>query len=120
MRDINRTLELWGAWAASDNSGVDYSHIAAGFKGLLPQSKGREQCCDDDGILIDSCVARLKEYSQQEYELLIRHYVYRVSARALARKLKCSDRTVRGKLQIACAFVNGQLCWLIEKLECEI
>ncbi len=36
MRDIQMVLERWGAWAASDSSGVDYSPIAAGFKGLLP------------------------------------------------------------------------------------
>ncbi|MBJ4668933.1 antitermination protein Q, partial [Salmonella enterica subsp. enterica serovar Stanley] len=25
MRDIQMVLERWGAWAASDSSGVDYS-----------------------------------------------------------------------------------------------
>lgn len=35
MRDIQMVLERWGAWAASGNAGVDYSPIAAGFKGLL-------------------------------------------------------------------------------------
>lgn len=34
MRDIQMVLERWGGWASSDNSGVDYSPIAAGFKGL--------------------------------------------------------------------------------------
>lgn len=36
MRDIQMVLERWGAWAASDSSGVDYSPIAAGFKGFFP------------------------------------------------------------------------------------
>ena len=36
MRDIRMVLERWGAWAASESSGVDYSPIAAGFKGLRP------------------------------------------------------------------------------------
>ncbi len=26
MRDIQMVLDRWGAWAASDSSGVDYSH----------------------------------------------------------------------------------------------
>lgn len=38
MRDISLVLERWGSWAAMDSSGVDYSHIAAGFKGLLPHT----------------------------------------------------------------------------------
>lgn len=38
QRDIQLVLELWSGWAASDNSCVDYPPIAAGFKGLLPQT----------------------------------------------------------------------------------
>ncbi|HAX6748550.1 TPA: antitermination protein Q, partial [Escherichia coli] len=29
MHDIQMVLDRWGAWAASDSSGVDYSPIAA-------------------------------------------------------------------------------------------
>lgn len=108
MRDINETLELWGAWAASDNSGVDFSPIAAGFKGLLPQtSKSRLQCCDDDGIKIDGCVARLKKYRKEEYELLVMHYVYNISLRSIARRRKCSDGTIRKEMQTAQGFILG-------------
>lgn len=110
MRDINETLELWGAWAASDNSGVDFSPIAAGFKGLLTQnSKTRLQCCDDDGIMLDGCIARLKKYKKSEYELIILHYVYGVSLRSIARRRKCSDGTVRKDMQTAQGFIIGVL-----------
>lgn len=108
MRDIHETLELWGAWAASDNSGVDFSPIAAGFKGLLPQtSKSRLQCCDDEGIKIDGCVARLKKYRKEEYELLVMHYVYNISLRSIARRRKCSDGTIRKEIQTAQGFILG-------------
>lgn len=42
MRDIQLVLERWGGWASGDNSGVDYSPIAAGFKGcfLKPGNRG--------------------------------------------------------------------------------
>ncbi|MBW6100594.1 hypothetical protein KZ774_22030 [Escherichia coli] len=51
-----------GAWAASDSSGVDYSPIAAGFKGLLPYtSKKRLACSDSDALIIEGCLARLKQ-----------------------------------------------------------
>lgn len=110
MRDIHETLELWGAWAASDNSGVDFSPIAAGFRGLLPQtSKSRLQCCDDDGVIIDGCVARLKKYRMEEYELVILHYVFSVSLRAIAKRRKCSDGTVRKEMQTAQGFIEGVL-----------
>ncbi|EFC2194721.1 antitermination protein, partial [Escherichia coli] len=54
MRDMYEVLDRWGAWAAADNSGVDWQPIAAGFKGLLPHGKkSRLQCDDDEGIMID-------------------------------------------------------------------
>lgn len=34
MRDMYEVLDRWGAWAAAENSGVDWQPIAAGFKGL--------------------------------------------------------------------------------------
>lgn len=113
MRDIHETLELWGAWAASDNSGVDFSPIAAGFKGLLPQTtKSRLQCDDDEGIMIDGCVGRLKKYKKEEFELLILHYVYNVSLRAIAKKRKCSDGTIRKEMHTAVGFIEGCIMML--------
>ncbi|HHH0956983.1 TPA: antiterminator Q family protein, partial [Yersinia enterocolitica] len=54
-RNIQLVLERWGVWA-KDNSGIDYSSIAAGFKGLLPYTtSSRPSCCDDDGLAVDGC-----------------------------------------------------------------
>ncbi|QGF27480.1 antitermination protein [Pantoea eucalypti] len=113
MRDMSQLLDLWGAWAASDNSGVDWQPIAAGFKGLLPHGKKtRMQCCDDEGIKIDGCVAKLRKYKPKEYELLIAHYVIGISLRCIARKRKCSDGTIRKDLETATGFIEGCLCML--------
>lgn len=108
MRDMSQVLDCWGAWAAADSSGVDWQPIAAGFKGLIPHGKNsRVQCCDDEGLLIDGCVARLKKSKPQEYELLIAHYVLGISLRSIARRRKCSDGTVRKDLQTALGFIEG-------------
>ncbi|RJT53612.1 antiterminator Q family protein [Rahnella variigena] len=116
MRDIHETLELWGAWAASDNSGVDFAPIAAGFKGLLPQtSRSRLKCDDDEGILIDGCVARLKKYRGEEYELVILHYVFNISLRSIAKRRKCADGTIRKKMQTAQGFILGVVSMLDKK-----
>ena len=54
MRDMYEVMDRWGAWAAADSSGVDWQPIAAGFKGLFPHGKkSRQQCDDDEGIMID-------------------------------------------------------------------
>lgn len=80
MRDIQMVLDRWGAWAASDSSGVDYSPIAAGFKGLLPYtSKTRQACSDSDALIIEGCLARLKQKRPEKHSLLVAHYLYGIS-----------------------------------------
>lgn len=117
MRDMSQLLDCWGAWAASDSSGVDWQPIAAGFKGLIPHGKNnRAQCCDDDGITIDSCVTKLKKYKFDEYELIIAHYVMGISLRSISRRRKCSDGTIRKELQTAEGFIDGCLCMLEVRL----
>lgn len=111
MREMYEIMDRWGAWAASDNSGVDWQPIAAGFKDLLPHGKKtRQQCDDDEGIMIDGCVARLRRCKPEEYELIIAHFVIGVSLRAIAKKRRCSDGKIRGELRSAMGFVEGVLC----------
>ena len=113
MRDMYEVLDRWGAWAAAENSGVDWQPIAAGFKGFLPHcKKSRLQCDDDEGIMIDGCVARLRKYKPEEYELIIAHFVIGISLRTIAKKRKCSDGTIRKELQTALGFIDGIMCIL--------
>ncbi|WP_438334812.1 antiterminator Q family protein [Edwardsiella tarda] len=110
MRDMYEVLDRWGAWAAADSSGVDWQPVAAGFKGVFPHGKkSRIQCDDDEGIMIDGCVARLRKYKPKEYELIIAHFVMGISLRTIAKKRMCSDGTVRKDLQTAMGFVDGVL-----------
>ncbi|MBQ0266756.1 antiterminator Q family protein [Providencia huaxiensis] len=106
--DIHELVSKWGAWAAADHSDVDWPSIAAGFKGILPiVGSHYDQCNDDDGILIDTCVAKLKQYCYEEYEIVVLHYIYRASLRNIAKYKKCSDGTIRKKMQTALGFING-------------
>lgn len=108
MRDMYEVMDRWGAWAAADSSGVDWQPIAAGFKGVLPHGKkSRRQCDDDEGIMIDGCVARLKKYKPEECELIIAHFILGISLRTIAKKRKCSDGTIRKELQVALGFIQG-------------
>ncbi|WHS97815.1 MAG: hypothetical protein LZT29_00696 [Pantoea stewartii] len=114
MRDMYDVMDRWGAWAAADSSGVDWQPIAAGFKGLVPHGKkSRLQCDDDEGIMIDGCVARLRKYKPEEYELIIAHFVIGISLRTIAKKRKCSDGTIRKDLQTAMGFIDGCL-WMLD------
>ncbi|WP_202123535.1 antiterminator Q family protein [Escherichia coli] len=118
MRDIQMVLERWGAWAASDNSGVDYSPIAAGFKGLLPcTSKQRQTCSDADGLIIEGCLALLKKRKPYEYSLIVAHYLYGISKRKIAKARKKDEKLIRIEIQMAEGFVEGCLSMLDVKLE---
>lgn len=121
MRDIQMVLERWGGWAASDSSGVDYSSIAAGFKGLLPQtSKIRLSCTDGDGLIIEGCLARLKKRKPYEHSLLVAHYLYGISKRKIARAKKKDERLIRIEIQMAEGFVDGCLAMLDIQLEMDM
>jgi hypothetical protein len=118
MRDIQNVLELWGAWAASDSCSVDFSPIAAGFKGLLPQtSKTRIMCSDSDGLIIEGCMAQLIKKRPYEYNLLVGHYVYKVSKRQMARIRKKSEKQIRIEMMLAEGFIDGCLSMLDLRLE---
>lgn len=118
MRDICKVLERWGGWAASDSSGVDYSHIAAGFKGLLPQTgRTRLTCTDNDALVIEGCLARLKEKKPYEHSLLVAHYLYRIPKRSIGRSLKKDEKVIRIEVQMAEGFIEGCLAMLNIGLE---
>ena len=120
MRNIKRLLEMWGGWAATEQSGVSYSHIAAGFRGLITStSSSRPVCSDNDGMILDNCISRLKIDRPEDHALLVAHYHYRISLRAIARRRRCADGTVRKELQTAEGFVEGVLSGLNITLECE-
>lgn len=111
MRDIQIALERWGGWASSDGSGVDYSHIAAGFKGLIISGKSSRQSCSDcDGQVIDRAITKLKTVRKdEELDLVVVHYVYGISKRAIARSRKVSEGRIRQMLQVAEGFIDGYL-----------
>ncbi|ACR69469.2 antitermination protein Q [Edwardsiella ictaluri] len=118
MRDMSKVLERWGGWAASDHAGVDYSHIAAGFKGLLPQSgKMRLSCTDDDGLIIEGCLAQLKKRKPYEHSLLVAHYLYGISKRKIAKVRKKDEKLIRIEIQMAEGFIDGCLSMLDVCLE---
>ena len=77
MRDIQMVLKRWGGWVASDSSGVNYSPVAAGFKGLLPQTcKTRLSCSDNDGLIINGAMARLKKHDPFLCVMLEWYYIH--------------------------------------------
>lgn len=117
MRDIQMVLERWGVWSRHRYE-TDYSPIAAGFKGLLPDTASSSNgCTDSDALTIDACVSRLKQRRPDEHELIEKHYIKGVSKRQLARQAKCDEKLMRIKFQLAEGFVEGCLAMLDVRLD---
>ena len=123
MRDIQMVLERWGAWVANNHEDVEWSSVAAGFKGLIPSKvKSRPQCSDDDGLIISSAMTVLKKKEPYQYELLEMYYVYGVTLRVLGVKLGISLNQVVIRLQKAEGFIDGCLAmlWVSLEIDCYI
>ena len=110
MRDIQTVLEWWGGWAAQNKDSVDYSPIAAGFKGLLPATnRSRPSCSDDDGLILNSVMVKLKQNNPYFHQLIIAYYVLRLPLRTLGNKQGISHNQVLKRLQSAEGFIDGCL-----------
>nr|WP_249538751.1 antiterminator Q family protein [Escherichia coli] len=87
-------------------------------KGLLPQtSKSRLSCTDDDGLIIEGCLARLQKRRPNEHSLLVAHYLYGISKRKIAKARKKDEKLVRIEMQMAEGFIDGCLSMLDIKLD---
>ncbi|WP_029686587.1 antiterminator Q family protein [Tatumella saanichensis] len=118
MRDIQQVLERWGNWSKHRiESETGHSSTAAGFKGLLPERGCGISCTENDALIIDTCVGRLKQKRPDEYALLVDHYIKDISKHAIGRKLKLSEGMIRIKFQMAEGFIDGCLSMLDAELE---
>jgi len=118
MRDIQIVLERWGAWAARNPEKITWNVVAAGLKGLFPvKVTSRPQCCDEDGLIISHCVARLFLNNADLHDLLVDYYVLGHTFMTLARKHHCSDGHIGKKLQKAEGIIEGMLVMLDASLE---
>lgn len=121
IRDIQRVLERYGAWAAYAEQGLYYSSVAAGFKGLLSSSRrSRPSCSDDDGLLINSAMACLKKRDPYLCVLLEWHYILALPVRQIGDKLGISHTQVLKQLQMAEGFVDGCLCMMDVRLDIDV
>ncbi|MDH1086338.1 antiterminator Q family protein [Pantoea brenneri] len=118
MRDIQQVLERWGAWVACNPEKITWYPVAAGFKGLFPDKvTSRPQCCDEDGLIVSKCVAKLQLKNVDLHDLLVDYYILGHTFMSLARKHHCSDGHIGKKLQKAEGVIEGMLVMLDASLE---
>ena len=85
---------------------------------MLPQTgKSRLSCTDDDALIIEGCLARLKKRKPYEHSLLVAHYLYGISKRKLAKARKKDEKIIRIEMQMAEGFIDGCLSMLEIRLD---
>ena len=115
---MQEVLSRWGAWCADNTELVQWYSIAAGFKGLIPNKvKSRPQCCEDDAMIISSCMAQLNKKNSDMHDLLLDYYLFGMTFIQLAKKHHCSDTYIGKKLQKAEGIIEGMLMILEIPLE---
>ncbi|HBO24899.1 MAG TPA: antitermination protein Q [Providencia sp.] len=119
QRDIQKILLHWGGWVVRGRTGLGYSSVAAGFKGLVSRTSiTKLSCCDEDGLIIDGCIAKLRNVQmEQECDFIECYYAKGMSKRSIGRKYKLNESEVRKRMAIAESFILGCLTAVDEPLE---
>lgn len=72
---------------------------------------------DSDALIIEGCLARLKQKRPEEHSLLVAHYLYGISKRKLAKARKKDEKIIRIEIQMAEGFIEGCLAILNVSLD---
>ncbi|MBI6549923.1 antiterminator Q family protein [Xenorhabdus lircayensis] len=122
MRDIQQVLVRWGGWSTTEPVRVGWSPVAAGFSGLLPATgNNRPTCSDEDGLVIDICVARLRARGKgEELEYIKQHYMFGYSKREIARQYETNEKEVRHRILCGESFIAGCLEMLGIQLDMDL
>lgn len=73
-----------------------------------------------DALIIEGCLARLKQKRPDEHSLLVAHYLYGISKRKLAKARKKDEKLIRIEIQLAEGFIDGCLSMLDLTLDLDV
>lgn len=110
-RDMQKVLERWGRWAASEEhcSLVDWPTMSV-IARCQQKAGNKPRCTDEDGLAIDTCVAHMSMVRSQEDLLILgQRYIGGHSLRDIAAIMDADINTVRKSLQASQAFLSGCL-----------
>lgn len=121
-RDMQKILSHWGGWVVQGRVNIGWKSVSAGFeKAVTYTSSNKLSCSDEDGMVIDGCVAKLRNVGMsQECDFIEDHYVKGISKRAIGRSSKLSESEVRKRMLVAESFILGCLEVLDEPLEIDL
>lgn len=120
-RNMQLVLERWGSWAASEErcSRLDWPALS-----VFPCAKlkaGRPGCSDEDGLVVDSSIARMSRVRPVEDILILgQRFIGGFSTRFSAEVTGLSRMEVRTSLRASEEFLEGVLVSLGVHLDMDL
>ncbi|MBK5145860.1 antitermination protein Q [Budviciaceae bacterium BWR-B9] len=117
-RDIQQVLERWGRWAASDEycSLVDWPALSV-IPGYKPAS-GKPVCSDEDGLVIDTCIAHMSMVRPVEDILILgQRFIGGHTTRFIAEAMDMPRFNITSSLRASEEFLSGCLVAMAVRLD---
>lgn len=112
LTDTQFLLEQWAKWVLSGGvASIGYPSIQP-FRQLLGSSVKGITITDDEALLIDATVARLKKRDPEMGKIVVTYYLSSAGGMGvvkLAQHLKMPEKRVRILLEAGTAWVDGAL-----------
>jgi len=103
LEDTKNRLQDWGEWVRSGGPSLGYSAVK------LAASCGGCTVPDDEALVVDRAVARLKRREPVLGRVLVNYYVRRWDYTMIGMEVKMSREKARVLLRSAEAWVDGRL-----------
>lgn len=103
MRDIKDLLTAWGNWAR-ERIGTEYP---SGWPIVQPSSDMRPMLSDSEAEIVDRAVRRLKEFDEISHDVVLAHYCWRLSLKAISKTIQRHHSYVYSRLDSAEAYIAG-------------
>lgn len=110
MNDIEMHMIEWGRWA-QQHSKIDYTYIKQKLNGFIHH---KEKTTDNIKLehieyikIIDHAVHYMR--NSNEFQVIVLHYIYRLSKRQISRILGVTEGLIRYELRMVECFICGLL-----------
>jgi hypothetical protein len=117
-RDMQEVLERWGRWAADEEycSRLDWPAMS-----VIPVRKppaGKPRCSDEDGLVIDTCVAHMSTVRHREDILILgQRFIGCRTTRFIAELMDIPRFNVTRSLRSSEEFLEGCLVAMAVRLD---
>jgi hypothetical protein len=105
MSQIERLLNMWGAWA-NERPALHIKPVTI-YGDSTPRPASRATMPDDDAAIFDPCVSALADYDRGLYELIKSRYLYSMPYAEIAKLHNISKIAAQRGIETGGAYIFG-------------